>query len=166
MCSMVPVPDEADEDARRRVRERSQLIAGRVRVTNRIGAVLATLGVSNYSPLLRNRARRLHRYSLERVLRPSATIRRRRADTTCTAATPCTISSGSDLSMFGRLHRRTRLCAWQPGNVALIRARTGGMRSPVLSSFHLAYGPDQICSQVGQALRHRCCLVFAPRCPG
>ena len=106
----------------------AELIAERVGLTNRIGAVLATLGVSDYSPLLRNRARRLHRYSLERVLRPSATIRRRRADTTCTAATPCTISSGSDLSMFGRLHRRTRLCAWQPGNVALIRARTGGMR--------------------------------------
>ena len=59
MCSMVPVPDEADEDARRCVRERSELIAERVGLTNRIGAVLATLGVNDYNPLLRNRKRRL-----------------------------------------------------------------------------------------------------------
>ena len=59
MCSMVPVPDEADEDARRGVRERTELISERVGLTNRIGAVLATLGVSDYNPLLRNRSRRL-----------------------------------------------------------------------------------------------------------
>ena len=46
VCSMVPVPDEADEDARRCVRERTELISERVGLTNRIGAVLATLGVS------------------------------------------------------------------------------------------------------------------------
>jgi transposase len=51
-CSMVPVPDEADEDARRCVRERTELISERVGLTNRIGAVLATLGVSDYNPLL------------------------------------------------------------------------------------------------------------------
>jgi len=56
---MVPIPDEADEDARRCVRERSELIAERVGLTNRIGAVLATLGVNDYNPLLRNRKRRL-----------------------------------------------------------------------------------------------------------
>ena len=56
---MVPVPDEADEDARRGVRERTELISERVGLTNRIGAVLATLGVSDYNPLLRNRSRRL-----------------------------------------------------------------------------------------------------------
>jgi transposase len=44
---MVPVPDEADEDARRCVRERTELISERVGLTNRIGAILATLGVSN-----------------------------------------------------------------------------------------------------------------------
>jgi transposase len=56
---MVPIPDEADEDARRCVRERTELISERVGLTNRIGAVLATLGVSDYNPLLRNRHRRL-----------------------------------------------------------------------------------------------------------
>jgi len=42
VCSMVPVPDEADEDARRCIRERTELISERVGLTNRIGAVLAT----------------------------------------------------------------------------------------------------------------------------
>src|SRR5580698_7392221 len=58
---MVPVPDEADEDARRCVRERSELISERIGLTNRIGAILATLGVSdyNYNPLLRKRGPRL-----------------------------------------------------------------------------------------------------------
>jgi transposase len=32
---MVPVPDEADEDARRCVRERTELISERVGLTNR-----------------------------------------------------------------------------------------------------------------------------------
>ncbi len=41
---MVPIPDEADEDERRRVREREDLVTERVRLVNRIGAVLATLG--------------------------------------------------------------------------------------------------------------------------
>jgi len=41
VCSMVPVPDEADEDARRCVRERTELISERVGLINRIGAVLA-----------------------------------------------------------------------------------------------------------------------------
>lgn len=59
VCSMVPIPDEVDEDARRCVRERTELISERVGLTNRIGAVLATLGVSDYNPLLRNRHRRL-----------------------------------------------------------------------------------------------------------
>ena len=59
VCSMVPVPDEADEDARRCIRERTELISERVGLTNRIGAVLATLGVSDYNPLLRNRHHRL-----------------------------------------------------------------------------------------------------------
>ena len=59
VCSMVPVPDEADEDARRCIRERTELISERIGLTNRIGAVLATLGVSDYNPLLRNRCHRL-----------------------------------------------------------------------------------------------------------
>src|SRR5665213_2034116 len=52
VCSMVPVPDEADEDARRCVRERSELVCERVGLVNRIGAVLATLGASDYNCLL------------------------------------------------------------------------------------------------------------------
>ena len=46
VCSMAPIPDEADEDARRSVRERTELLSDRVGLTNRIGAVLATLGVN------------------------------------------------------------------------------------------------------------------------
>jgi transposase len=56
---MIPVPAEADEDARRCVRERAELISERVSLVNRIGAVLATLGASDFNPLLRNRRARL-----------------------------------------------------------------------------------------------------------
>ncbi|WCP15950.1 IS110 family transposase ISMno25 (plasmid) [Sphingobium sp. AntQ-1] len=59
VCSMVPIPEEADEDARRCVRERTELVSERVGLTNRIGAVLATLGIEGYNPLLKNRRRRL-----------------------------------------------------------------------------------------------------------
>ena len=59
VCSMVPIPDEADEDERRRVREREDLMAERVSLVNRIGAVLATLGVGDYNPLRRDRRARL-----------------------------------------------------------------------------------------------------------
>ncbi|MEM8694315.1 MAG: IS110 family transposase [Pseudomonadota bacterium] len=59
VCSMIPIPDEADEDARRSIRERTELISERVGLTNRIGAVLATLGVEGYNPLLQSRRRRL-----------------------------------------------------------------------------------------------------------
>src|SRR6201987_697803 len=59
VCSMVPIPDKADEDERRRVREREDLLAERVRRVNRIGAVLATLGVRDYNPLRRDRRERL-----------------------------------------------------------------------------------------------------------
>jgi transposase len=56
---MVPIPDEVDEDARQCTRERTELVSERVGLTNRIGAVLATLGIDNYNPLLKNRRRRL-----------------------------------------------------------------------------------------------------------
>ena len=59
VCSMVPIPDEADEDARRCVRERTELVSERVGLTNRIGAVLATLGFGDYNPLLKSRRRQL-----------------------------------------------------------------------------------------------------------
>lgn len=56
---MVPVPEEADEDARRSVRERAELIAERISLTNSIGAILATLGTGEYNPLCRDRWQRL-----------------------------------------------------------------------------------------------------------
>lgn len=59
VCSMVPIPAEADEDARRRTREREELVAERVGLVNRVGAVLATLGVRDYDPLKRDRRERL-----------------------------------------------------------------------------------------------------------
>lgn len=59
VCSMVPIPDEADEDERRRVREREDLAAERVSLVNRVGAVLATLGARDYNPLRRDRRTRL-----------------------------------------------------------------------------------------------------------
>jgi transposase len=59
VCSMVPVPAEADEDARRCMRERVELVSERVGLVNRIGAVLATLGTGEYNPLRRDRRQRL-----------------------------------------------------------------------------------------------------------
>ena len=59
VCSMVPIPSEADEDARRSIRERTELVSERVSIVNRIGAVLATLGVQGYDPLRRDRRQRL-----------------------------------------------------------------------------------------------------------
>lgn len=59
VCSMVPIPNEADEDARHPGREREELVAERVTITNRIGAILATLGVDGYNPLKRDRRQRL-----------------------------------------------------------------------------------------------------------
>jgi transposase len=74
VCSMVPIPTEHDEDARRCVRERAELIAERVSLVNRIGAVLATLGSDDYNPLLRNRHQRLDelRTGLGEPLPPNA----------------------------------------------------------------------------------------------
>jgi hypothetical protein len=59
VCSMVPIPAEADEDARRRMREREELLAEPVGLVNRIGAILATLGVGEYNPIRRDRCQRL-----------------------------------------------------------------------------------------------------------
>jgi transposase len=77
VCSMVPIPDEADEDERRRVREREDLVAERVSLVNRIGAVLATLGVRDYNPLRRDRRRCLEalRTALGDPLPPHARAR-------------------------------------------------------------------------------------------
>jgi transposase len=54
VCSMVPVPDEATEDARRPIREREELIRARIALVNRIEAVLTVLGAGEYNPLRRD----------------------------------------------------------------------------------------------------------------
>ena len=59
VCSMVPIPNEEDEDARHLVREREDLIAERIGLTNRIGAILTTLGVEGFDPLRRDRRMRI-----------------------------------------------------------------------------------------------------------
>jgi transposase len=59
VCSMAPVPDEADEDQRRAMRERQELLTERVRLTNRVGALLATLGITDYDVRRANRRMRL-----------------------------------------------------------------------------------------------------------
>lgn len=59
VCSMVAIPEEAEEDARRPSREREELIRERIMLTNRIGAILATLGIDDYNPLRRDRRVRL-----------------------------------------------------------------------------------------------------------
>jgi transposase len=55
VCSMVPIPSEAEEDGRRPSRERQDLIKERLALTNKIDGVLATLGVGGYRPLRRDR---------------------------------------------------------------------------------------------------------------
>src|ERR687884_718574 len=59
VCSMVPVPDEATEDARRPMREREELIRTRVAIVNRIEAVVTVLGAGEYNPLRRDCRARL-----------------------------------------------------------------------------------------------------------
>jgi len=59
VCSMVPVPSEAEEDGRRPLRKRQDLIRERLAITNRIDGLLATLGVAGYRPLRRDRRERL-----------------------------------------------------------------------------------------------------------
>src|SRR5215210_716606 len=59
VCSMVPIPTEADEDARRCVRERQDLLGERVAIANGIASILATLGARGYDPMRRDRRQRL-----------------------------------------------------------------------------------------------------------
>jgi transposase len=74
VCSMVPVPDEATEDARRPMREREELTRARVAIVNRIAAVLTVLGVGEYNPLRRDCRERLDqlRTALDQPLPPHA----------------------------------------------------------------------------------------------
>lgn len=66
VCSMVPIPDEDQEDERRRSREREELLGERISITNRIGAVLTTLGINGFKPLRKDR-----RAQLEALRTPS-----------------------------------------------------------------------------------------------
>jgi len=59
VCSMVPIPNEADEEARRAHREREDLTRERVSIVNKIDAILATLGVKGYRALMTNRRQQL-----------------------------------------------------------------------------------------------------------
>src|SRR4051794_10155092 len=59
VCSMVPIPGEAEEDGRRPLRERQDLIRERLAITNGIDGLLATLGGAGYPPLRRDPRERL-----------------------------------------------------------------------------------------------------------
>ena len=48
VCSMVPIPNEADEEARRAHREREDLTRERRSIVNKIDGILATLGIKGY----------------------------------------------------------------------------------------------------------------------
>lgn len=59
VCSMVPIPTEADEEARRAHREREDLAGERRSIVNKIGGILATLGVKGFKALRRDRRKQL-----------------------------------------------------------------------------------------------------------
>lgn len=59
VCSMVPIPSEADEEARRAHREREDLIGSRRSILNKIDGILATLGIEGYRGLRRDRRTQL-----------------------------------------------------------------------------------------------------------
>jgi len=59
VCSMVPIPSEADEEARRAYREREDLTGERRSIVNKIDGILATLGVKGYKALRRDRREQL-----------------------------------------------------------------------------------------------------------
>lgn len=55
VCSMVPIPPEADEEARRAHREREDLTGERRSIVNKIDGILVTLGVKGHKSLRRDR---------------------------------------------------------------------------------------------------------------
>src|SRR5271166_2736833 len=59
VCSMVPIPSEADEEARRANREREDLTKERRSIVNKIDGILATLGIKGYKALRRDRREQL-----------------------------------------------------------------------------------------------------------
>ena len=60
VCSMVPIPSEAEEEARRAYREREDLTRERRSIVNKIDGILATLGVKGYKALRRDRRQQLN----------------------------------------------------------------------------------------------------------
>jgi transposase len=60
VCSMVPIPSEAGEEARRAHREREDLTRERRSIVNKIDGILATLGVKGYQALRRDRREQLN----------------------------------------------------------------------------------------------------------
>ena len=56
---MVVPPSVAQEDYRRRPRERTELVAERTRLTNRIGSLLANQGIAGFKPLKKGAPREL-----------------------------------------------------------------------------------------------------------
>ncbi len=59
VCSMVPIPREADEEARRAHREREDLTGSRRSILNKIDGILATLGIGGFRALRRDRREQL-----------------------------------------------------------------------------------------------------------
>jgi transposase len=59
VCSMVRIPSEAEEDARRPERERERLVAERIAVENRIENLLCLHGITGFKPRLKKAAERL-----------------------------------------------------------------------------------------------------------
>jgi transposase len=60
VCSMVAIPSEADEEARRANREREDLTRERRSIVNKIDGILATLGIKGYKALRRDRREQLN----------------------------------------------------------------------------------------------------------
>jgi len=59
VCSMVPIPGESYEEARRSYREREDLTGERRSTINKIEGILATLGVKGFKALRRDRREQL-----------------------------------------------------------------------------------------------------------
>ena len=59
VCSMVRIPDAAEEDMRRPERERERLVSEGIALENRVGNLLCLHGVAGFKPRLRKAAERL-----------------------------------------------------------------------------------------------------------
>ena len=59
VCSMVPIPSEAEEDMRRPERERDRLVRERIALENRLENLLCLHGIAGFKPRLKKAADRL-----------------------------------------------------------------------------------------------------------